>query len=70
MLTRDLGESILECDKNQSINNLYCIYIYTIADFRVAFHLCFKASRSAKPFIWKLVNFGNMEINFGSFTCE
>ena len=26
-------------------------------DFRVAFRLCFKASPSAKPFIWKLVLF-------------
>ena len=29
----------------------------TIGDFRVVFHLCFKASPSAKPFIWKLVLF-------------
>ena len=28
-----------------------------IGDFRVAFRLCFKASPSAKPFIWKLVLF-------------
>ena len=32
-------------------------HIYTIGDFRVAFRLCFKASPSAKPFIWKLVLF-------------
>ena len=24
-----------------------------IGDFQVAFHLCFKASPSVKPFIWK-----------------
>ena len=29
----------------------------SIGDFRVAFHLCFKASPSVKPFIWKLVLF-------------
>ena len=26
-----------------------------LGDFRVAFPLCFKASPSAKPFIWKVV---------------
>ena len=31
--------------------------IKSIGDFRVAFRLCFKASPSAKPFIWKLVLF-------------
>ena len=31
------------------------VYTNTIGDFRVAFRLCFKASPSAKPFIWKLV---------------
>ena len=31
--------------------------IKRIGDFRVAFRLCFKASPSAKPFIWKLVLF-------------
>ena len=30
---------------------------YTIGDLWVAFRLCFKASPSAKPFIWKLVLF-------------
>ena len=30
---------------------------YGIGDFRVAFRLCFKASPSKKPFIWKLVLF-------------
>ena len=29
----------------------------SIGDFRVAFHLCFKANPSAKPYIWKLVLF-------------
>ena len=28
-----------------------------IGDFRITFRLCFKASPSAKPFIWKLVLF-------------
>ena len=31
--------------------------IHALGDFRVAFRLCFKASPSAKPFIWKLVLF-------------
>ena len=31
--------------------------LLVIGDFRVAFRLCFKASPSAKPFIWKLVKF-------------
>ena len=39
----------------------------TIGDFQVAFCLCFKASPSAKPFIWKLVLF---TWKFCSFTCE
>ena len=41
-----------------------CLYLtvsvvlrFLIVDFRVAFHLCFKARRSAKPSIWKLVLF-------------
>ena len=38
-----------------------------IGDFRVAFRLCFKASPSAKPFIWKLVSFTR---KFWSFTCK
>ena len=29
----------------------------SIGDFRVAFRLCFKASASAKAFVWKLVLF-------------
>ena len=33
------------------------VYAWTIGDFRVVFRLCFKASPSAKPFIWKLVLF-------------
>ena len=33
------------------------ICLYTIGGFRVAFRLCFKASPSAKAFIWKLVLF-------------
>ena len=36
----------------------FCVsYNQPIGDFRVAFHLCFKASPSAKPFMWKLVLF-------------
>ena len=31
--------------------------LWDLGDFRVAFCLCFKASPSAKPFIWKLVLF-------------
>ena len=30
-------------------------FVLIIGDVRVAFRLCFKASPSAKPFIWKLV---------------
>ena len=33
------------------------MYVLSIGDFRVAFRLCFKASPSTKPFIWKLVLF-------------
>ena len=33
------------------------VNLFVIGDFRVAFHLCFKASPSAKPFIIKLVLF-------------
>ena len=35
-----------------------------IAHYRVAFRLCFKASPSAKPFIWKLVLFTFNEPTF------
>ena len=35
----------------------YNFIIYPIGDFRVVFRLCFKASPSAKPFLWKLVLF-------------
>ena len=50
--------------------NNYNLFIYyqrlvLIGDFRVAFHLCFKASPSVKPFIWKLVLF---TCKFRSFT--
>ena len=41
--------------------DLFCLFnimmLQTIGDFRVAFRLCFKASPSVKPFIWKLVLF-------------
>ena len=36
---------------------LHTIFFMPIGDFRVAFHLCFKTSPSAKRFVWKLVLF-------------
>ena len=40
---------------------------FPIGDFRVAFRLCFKASPSAKPFVWKLVLF---TCKSTKFACE
>ena len=34
--------------------NVFAKMVYLLGDFRVAFRLCFKASPSAKPLIWKL----------------
>ena len=46
---------------NERCNKFRCYisswYMMTIGNFRVVFCLCFKASPSAKPFIWKLVLF-------------
>ena len=42
----------LKCTKKGGYSQMLINNI-NIYDFRVAFHLCFKASPSVKPFIWK-----------------
>ena len=46
-------------NNNNNNNTVSLVYqqLKVIGNFRVAFCLCFKASPSAKPFIWKLVLF-------------
>ena len=45
------------CGRPEFFTFSYCAWLWNwlFGDFQVAFGLCFKASPSAKPFIWKLV---------------
>ena len=64
--------ALLKRQRNYARKKYYCrcrtMILNAIGDFRVAFRLCFEASPSAKPFMWKLVLFA--DVNFGSFACE
>ena len=42
---------------NRALSHKCWDKLHQISDFRVAVHLCFKASPSAKPFVWKLILF-------------
>ena len=51
------GLKLVKLNSSNGIDVIYLEKLGRIGDFRVAFHLGFKATPSAKPFIWKLVLF-------------